>query len=60
MTTEPLVSVIIPTYNRAALVVSAIESVRQQTYRNLEIVVVDDGLTTIRRLAFERSTATGL
>jgi glycosyltransferase involved in cell wall biosynthesis len=39
----PLVTTIIPTYNRAALVCEAIESVRRQTYPNLEIVVVDDG-----------------
>lgn len=42
MNAEPLVSVIIPTYRRAALVPRAIESVRRQTYRNLEILVVDD------------------
>ncbi len=43
MTTEPLISVIIPTYKRAALVPRAIESVRRQTHKNLEILVVDDG-----------------
>lgn len=37
-----LISVIIPTYNRAALVKRAIESVLAQTYSRLEIVVVDD------------------
>lgn len=42
---EPLVSVVIPTYNRASLVQRAIESVRQQTYENLEIIVVDDSST---------------
>jgi glycosyltransferase involved in cell wall biosynthesis len=38
-----LVTVVVPTYNRADLVVAAIDSARQQTYPKLEILVVDDG-----------------
>ena len=40
---QPLVSVIIPTYNRAALVREAIDSVLAQDYPWLEVIVVDDG-----------------
>jgi glycosyltransferase involved in cell wall biosynthesis len=41
----PLVSVIIPTYNRADLVQEALASVKAQSFRDFEIVVVDDGGT---------------
>lgn len=37
------VSVILPTYNRAALLGTAIDSVLGQSFRDLELVVVDDG-----------------
>jgi glycosyltransferase involved in cell wall biosynthesis len=40
-----LASIIIPTFNRAALVGDAIASAAAQTYRPLEIIVVDDGST---------------
>jgi len=39
----PLVSVVIPTYNRAKVVERALKTAFGQTYPNLEIIVVDDG-----------------
>src|SRR6266704_594323 len=41
-TREPLVSVIMPTYNRAKLIDKSIESVLSQTYRRLELIVIDN------------------
>lgn len=42
---KPLVSILIPTYNRAKLLPEAVESCLAQTYSNIEIVIVDDGST---------------
>mgnify|MGYP003818737993 CR=1 FL=1 len=42
MSSIPLISVIIPTYNRAKMLQRAIKSVLAQDYRHLEIIVVDD------------------
>lgn len=43
MSAHPLVSVVIPTYNRANVVSRSIRSVISQTYQKLQIIVVDDG-----------------
>lgn len=40
---EPLVTVIIPAYDSAATIDATLRSVRAQTYRHLEILIVDDG-----------------
>lgn len=45
MPTEPLVSVIIPVYNGAAVLTRCLESLKAQTYDRVEILVVDDGST---------------
>lgn len=45
MDDNPLVTVVIPTWNRERLVVQAVASVVAQTYRNWELFVVDDGST---------------
>lgn len=42
---EPLISIIVPIYNVEAYVQKCIESIRQQTYKNIEIILVDDGST---------------
>ena len=45
MNNNPLISVIIPVYNRENLIQRAIKSILNQTYKNLEVLVIDDGST---------------
>ncbi|MBT0608444.1 glycosyltransferase family 2 protein [Aequorivita echinoideorum] len=42
---NPLVSIIIPTYNRAHLIGETLDSILAQTYTNWECIIVDDGST---------------
>jgi glycosyltransferase involved in cell wall biosynthesis len=50
---SPLVSVVIPAYNCAAFIGESLESVYRQTYRNWEVVVIDDGSTDETRAALD-------
>ncbi|KAA3646319.1 MAG: glycosyltransferase family 2 protein [Chloroflexi bacterium] len=56
----PRLSVIIPTYNRAALLQEAIASVQAQTFTDFEIIVVDDGSTDGTQALLERLNVEGV
>ena len=42
---NPLISIIVPVYNTKEYLPRCIESIRNQTYHNLEIILVNDGST---------------
>jgi len=42
MTQSPVFSIVIPTYNRAGLILKTLQSIWQQTYQHYEVIVVDN------------------
>ena len=42
---NPLVSLIVPLYNRAPLIGETIDSLNKQSYNNIEVIIIDDGST---------------
>ncbi|MCW2950154.1 MAG: hypothetical protein JWN41_1167 [Thermoleophilia bacterium] len=54
---QPLVSILIPTYNRAELLREALESASNQTYANLEILVSDNRSTDATAALLTEATA---
>ena len=43
MNSPPLLSIIMPTYNRANFIIETIESIQNQTHTNWELLIIDDG-----------------
>jgi glycosyltransferase involved in cell wall biosynthesis len=56
---QPLVTVVLPTYNRPEFLVQAVQTVSEQTYESIELVIVDDHSSTPARevLAAESITS---
>ena len=40
---KPSITVVIPSFNRISFLTNALESVFNQTYKNIEVVVINDG-----------------
>ena len=54
---ESKISVIVPVYNIEKYIVKTVESIRNQTHKNLEIILVDDGSSDGKYCAVRRLDA---
>lgn len=54
-TSFPLISIIIATYNRQKFIVEAVQSALNQTYDNIEVIIVDDGSTDNSRSVIDQA-----
>lgn len=55
---QPLVSITIPTYNSADFLVTCLDALKEQTYKNTELYILDGGSSDETRLIAERYGAT--
>lgn len=51
MSANPLISVIIPFYNRTSLVLEAIKKISLQSYKNIEVILIDDGSSELLKMS---------
>ena len=54
MNNDPLISIIIPCFNAEKTLEKCLESVVQQSYANLEIIIIDDGSTDETSLIYNK------
>ena len=55
--TLPLVSVVIPTFNKGQFIEKTLKSVVNQTYRNIEIILIDNGSSDDTRSRIQEFTS---
>jgi cellulose synthase/poly-beta-1,6-N-acetylglucosamine synthase-like glycosyltransferase len=55
---HPFFSVIIPTYNRAQMLLQTIDSVNRQKFDDFELIVINDALQTTRKNSLPKGATT--